>query len=115
MAGGELIDRVLTGASVETTEIVDRIALAAVEVSEGDDSDHERMYGALGVGGRPLDRTGDGAAEAIVMRGSDGLPVIAMHDLRIETALAEQPGKGTTYAAGYYGARLRFDVIDGEA
>jgi hypothetical protein len=112
MAGGEQFDKVLTGATVESTDIVDGVVLAAVRVSEDETSDREPVHGALGVGGRPLDQDDDGAAEAICARASDGLPVMALRDLRIEQGRASEPAKGTIYLAGYHGAEVRIDVAD---
>lgn len=77
---------------------------ATVESSTG-----EPVYGALGVGGNPLPEDADGFAESISARSSDGLPVIAARDLRIEKARAAPPDKGTVYLAGYHGAEVRID------
>lgn len=107
----------LTDATIEGTEVSpEGIVLAAVRVSEDDTGAREAVYGALGVGGRPLPLDKNGAAaEAICARLASGdLPVLASRDLRIEAAL-EALAEGTIYAAGYYGARLRFDVVNGEA
>lgn len=107
-------DRDLAGATIEATELVDGIVLASVRVNEDEASAREAVYGALGVGGRPLPLDDDGAAEAVCARSSDGLPVLAARDLRIEQGRATAPAEGTIYAAGYYGAELRFDVVAGE-
>lgn len=115
MAGGEQFDKAHAGGTIETTEIVDGVALAAVLVSEGDDGEREDdsrvpVFGALGVGGRPLDSDSDGAAEPICARLSDGLAVMCARDLRIERGRGSEPAKGTIYFAGYHGAEVRFDV-----
>lgn len=104
----------ITGATIESSEIVDGIALVGVAVNEDDKSARERAYGSLGAGGRPLPPNGDGAAEAICRRVDNSLEVIAQHDLRIEHDRASAPAEGTIYQAGYHGAELRFDVVSGE-
>jgi hypothetical protein len=116
MATGEsAFDGPIESATIEATEISDEgVMLASVEVNEDDASPREAVYGSLGDGGRPLAPDDDGAAEAICARASDRLPVIAARDLRIEKARATTPAVGTVYKAGYYGAELRFDVVDGE-
>lgn len=103
----------ITGATIESSEIVEGVALVSVEVNEDDTSARERVYGSLGSGGRPLPPN-DGAAEAICRRVDNNLEVIAVHDLRIETGRATPPAEGTVYKAGYYGAELRFDVVSGQ-
>ncbi len=107
----------LAFARIESTEVKDGVVLAAVRVSEDDGGAGEEVYGGLGDGGRPLPLDSDGGtAEAVCVRAASGdLPVLGIRELRIETGRAAPPGEGTIYKAGYYGAELRFDVVDGEA
>ncbi len=100
VAGSQVSNGVLT---VNVAVSVDETG-ATVEGSTG-----EPVYGALGVGGNPLAEDDDGFAECISARSSDGLPVIAARDLRIEKARAAPPEKGTVYLAGYHGAEVRID------
>lgn len=97
--------------------------LLAVEVTVAEDGtaidggDREQVYGSLGAGGRPLPPETDGtAAMVICARASSGdLPVLGVRDDRPEAALEDPPDEGTVWHAGYHGACLRFDVVDGEA
>lgn len=111
MAGGDsAFDGPLAGAVVKGSQIVSGVVLADLEVlEEGEGSAAEPVFGALGVGGRPLPPDADGAAETISARSADGLPVLAARDLRIEKARDAAPAEGTIYVAGYHGAELRFD------
>lgn len=101
VAGSQISNGVVT---VNVAVTVDETG-ATVEGSTG-----EPVFGALGVGGRALPEDADGFAETISARSSDGLPVIAARDLRIEKFRAGPPDEGTIYIAGYHGAELRFDV-----
>ena len=105
VAGSQVSNGVLT---VNVAVSVDETG-ATVEGSTG-----EPVYGALGVGGCPLPEDDDGFAECISARSSDGLPVIAARDLRIEKGRTAPPEKGTVYLAGYHGAEVRIDVATGE-
>lgn len=97
--------------------------LLAIEVTVAEDGtaidggDREQVYGSLGAGGRPLSPETDGtAAKVVCARASSGdLPVLGARDVRIEAALEDPPDEGTVWHAGYHGACLRFDVVDGEA
>lgn len=115
MAGGETFDKVFAPATVEATDVVDGVVLAAVRVDEDEDDAKTPVYGAIGVGGRPLDVDDPtGGAETICARLSDGLAVMCGRDLRIEQGRATPPAKGTIYLAGYYGAEMRVDVVSGQ-
>jgi len=116
MARGEsAFDGPLAGVTVKGSQISEGVATVNVEAFPGGEgSTGEPVYGVLGDGGRPLPPNTDGAAEAICARSADGLPVLAVRDLRIETARAATPEEGTVYKAGYYGAELRFEVVSGE-
>lgn len=116
MARGEsAFDGPLAGGQIEATEVSeDGAVLASVRVTDDEKSAAQAIFSALGDGGRPLPPDDAGAAEAICARASDGLPVLAVRDLRIEEARAAAPAEGTIFKAGYFGAELRFDVVDGE-
>jgi len=97
------------------SQITNGVATINVEAfAGGESSTGEPVFGVLGSGGRPLPPNANGAAEAICARSSDGLPVIAARDLRIEKARTATPEEGTIFKAGYFGAELRFEVVSGE-
>jgi len=113
MAGGRdsAFDRPLAAGTVKGSQVSNGVVTVNVEVfAGGESSTGEGVYGVLGSGGRPLPPDDDGFAESISARSADGLPVIAMRDLRPEKARAAPPGEGTVYLAGYHGAEVRFDV-----
>lgn len=113
--GDSALDGPLAAGQVEATEVTaEGVVVAKVQVHVDENSPRAPVFSALGAGGRPLPRGTDGAAEVIAARVSDGLAVMALRDLRIETAREEEPAEGTVYFAGYHGAELRFDVVDGE-
>ncbi len=70
----------------------------------------EPVYGVPGDLWRPLDPTDDGAAEAVCARTSDGLPVIAARDLRIDAAAATELAKGTRRISWYRGVQISMSV-----
>lgn len=75
------------------------------DTDAGDSADAQPVFSALGVLGRPLPPDGDGHAEAMAARTSDGLEPFAMRDLRINRALgAAVPALGQVGLAGYGGA-----------
>ena len=112
MAGREsAFDTLLAAAKVAGSQVTNDVVGLNVEVfAGGESSTGEPVFAALGDGGRPLPPDDDGFAESISARSSDGLPVIAVRDLRIEKARASPPSEGTIFRAGYHGAELRFDV-----
>lgn len=117
MARGEsAFDGPLAPGTIEGSQITGNgVATFNVSVMSGaENSTDEPAFAALGSGGRPLAPDDDGKAESISARTADGLPIVAMRDLRIEKARASTPAEGTIYLAGYYGAELRFDVASDE-
>jgi hypothetical protein len=70
----------------------------------------EPVYGVPGDLWRPLDPTDDGAAEAVCARSSDGLPVVAARDLRIDAAAATDLEKGTRRISWYRGVQISMSV-----
>ena len=109
--GDSAFDGVLASTTIVGASTSRGVLLLNVEaIHGGESSSGEPVFGTLGSGGNPLAPDDDGAAEAICARSSDGLPVIAARDLRIEKARAVPPEKGTIYLAGYHGAELRFEV-----
>ncbi len=113
--GDSAFDTTLAGGQIEASEVAEEgVVVVAVRVNADEVSTEQPVFGTLGSGGRPLVPDATGAAEAICARASDGLPVIAVRDLRIETARQSEPAEGTVYTAGYYGAELRIEVVDEE-
>lgn len=113
MARGEsAFDGPLAPGTIEGSQITGNgVATFNVSVMSGaENSTDEPAFAALGSGGRPLAPDDDGKAESISARTADGLPIVAMRDLRIEKARTSPPAEGTVYKAGYHGAELRFDV-----
>lgn len=113
MAGGRdsAFDGPLAAGTVKGSQVSNGVVTVNVEgIAGGESSTGEPVFGVLGSGGRPLPPDDDGFAESISARSADGLPVVAMRDLRSETARAAPPGEGTVYLAGYHGAEVRFDV-----
>lgn len=113
MAGGRdsAFDGPLAAGTVKGSQVSNGVVTVNVEgIAGGESSTGEPVFGVLGSGGRPLPPDDDGFAESISARSADGLPVIAMRDLRPEKARAAPPGEGTVYLAGYHGAEVRFDV-----
>lgn len=110
--GDSAFDGPLAGATVKSTDVSGKgIMLANVEAFDGGETDTEApIHGALGVVSRPLDPDENGAAEAVCARSSDGLPVVAMKDLRIEQQSAVPLAKGTVRLAGYRGAAVSVSV-----
>lgn len=109
MANGDsAFDTVLAGGTLASTSITNNGAmLAAVEgISGGERDDAAPVFSALGAGGRPLPPDDDGEAEVVCARASDGLPVIAQRDLRIEKGRAAPLAEGSVYFAGYHGAEV---------
>lgn len=104
----------LTTATIKGSTVVNGILLLAPEVFADDDvrddSSGEPVFGALGIVARPLDPDADGAAEAVCARSSDGLPVLALRDVRLETAAAVGLEKGTIRLCGYRGIQLSMSV-----
>ena len=70
----------------------------------------EPVYGVPGDLWRVLDPDDDGAAEAVCARSSDGLPIIAARDLRIDAAAATELAKGTRRIAWYRGVQISMSV-----
>ena len=113
MAGDDsAFDRTLQGTTVKSTDVgADGVVLADVEAFAGGEADKGApIFGALGVVSRPLDADADGAAEALCARASDGLPVMALRDLRIDKSAAVPLAKGTVRLAGYRGATVSIAV-----
>jgi hypothetical protein len=86
-----------------------------IDADGGDDTGEQapldRVYGALGVLGRPLPPAGANAyCEAAALRTSDGLETIAVRDARINRAVNPTgqgiPAAGQQMLAGYGGAFL---------
>jgi hypothetical protein len=96
-------DWVFTLARVVATSLKGprRVLVANVEGIEGETSNEQLAFGALGVITRPLPPDADGAAEAICVRTEDGLMPIGWRDPRLS---AQTNGKaGEAILTGYYG------------
>jgi hypothetical protein len=78
-----------------------KVLVANVEGIEGETSNEQIAYGALGVITRPLPPDENGAAEAICVRTEDGLLPVGWRDPRLS---AQTNGKlGEAILTGYYG------------
>ncbi len=111
-SGDSAFDGPLAPATVKGSDTAENgVVLLAVEVEKGgESSDREPTYSVPGDIWRPLDPTDDGAAEAVCARASDGLPILAARDLRVDLAAATPIEKGTRRIAWYRGAQISFSV-----
>jgi hypothetical protein len=96
------------GATAKTVLLNLRGLAAGDNDDTGEQSTEEPVYGALGVVSRPRDPSSAGAAEAVSARRADGLPVIALRDLRLNKARGHV-APGTVSVVGYGGAFLSID------